>query len=119
MMSKMRPSMCVRQESAAGFCGLRMRARRNAHLDQIVEAVVEQDLRVEHLDHVDAEEHLEHFFVQQKVDRGDRLRIGAVEIEDRLVAFAPQRAGDLVGPVAHAVVVDLVFEVAPCDCPRG
>jgi hypothetical protein len=45
------------------------------------------------------EEHLEHLFVEEEVDRRDRLRVGAREVEDRDVALAPQGAGDLVGPL--------------------
>ena len=100
---------------AAGQCGglqrLDQRTRRNAHFHQVIEAVVEQDLRVEDHDHVHAGEHLEHFLVQQEVDRGHRLRVRAREIEDALLAFAPHRAGDLVRTHAEAVVADVVFEV--------
>ena len=80
----MRPSIWVRQDSAAGFFGFRMQPAGMRTSTQIVEAVVEQDLRIEQIDGEGAEEHLEHFFVQQEVDRGERLRIAAVEVEDRL-----------------------------------
>ena len=100
----------LRLEDAAG---------RNPHFEQVVEAVVEQDLRVEQIDGERAEEHLEHLFVQQEVDRRRRLRIAAVEVEDRLVALAPQRAGDLVRAVAHAVVVDPVLELRAVRLPSG
>ena len=98
---------------------LQQRALGYAHVHQVVEAVVEQDLRVEHHDHVHAREHLEHLFVQQEIDRGDGLRIRAGEIEDALVTLAPHRAGDLVRAHVHAVVADIVLEVllrspAPC-----
>ena len=94
-----------------GLQRLEQRARWNAHFHQVVEAVVEEDLRVEHHDHVDAREHLEHLFVQQEVDRRDRLRVGAREVEDALVPFAPHRARDLVRPHVEAVVADVVLEV--------
>ena len=87
-------------------------AARNAHVDQVVEAVVEQDLRVENVDEEGAEEHFEHLLVEEKVHRADRLRIGALEIEDHLLALAPHGAGDLVGPHAEAVVVDEILEIA-------
>ena len=90
---------------------LQQRARRNPHIDVIVEAVVEHDLRVEDVDHVNADEHLEHFFVEEEVDRAFRLRIGAFEIEDQDVAVAPHVAGHLVGAHAEAVVADVVLEV--------
>jgi hypothetical protein len=59
--------MCVRHDSAAGLLRLEQRALRDAHLHQVVEAVVEQDLRVEHHDHEHAAEHLEHLFVERKL----------------------------------------------------
>src|SRR5574337_130947 len=81
------------------------------HVDQIVKAIVEQDLRVEQIDEERAQEHLEHFFVQQKVDRTDRLRICAGEIEYRLATLAPHAAGNLVRSHAHAVVIEVILEV--------
>ena len=48
---------------------LQQRPFRNMHVHQVVEAVVEHDLRVEDHDHVHAAEHLEHFFVQIEIDR--------------------------------------------------
>ena len=89
---------------------LQQRAFRNAHLDQIVEPVIEQDLRIEDHDHVDAEEHLEHVFIEEKIDRSGRLRVGALEIEHHLVAVAPHGAADLVRAVALAVVANIVLE---------
>ena len=77
----------------------------------VVEAVVEHDLRIEDVDHVNADEHLEHFFVEEEVDRAFRLRIGAVEVEHQDVAVAPHLAGHLVGAHAEAVVADVVLEV--------
>src|SRR6185295_4449291 len=71
-----------------GKTRLEQRAFRNLDLDQIVEAIVEQDLRIEHHDHVDAEEHLEHVFVEIEVDRAFRLRIGAAPIQDHAIADA-------------------------------
>ena len=94
-----------------GLERLQQRARRNAHVDVVVEAVVEHDLRIEDVDHVDADEHLEHFFVEEEVDRAFRLRIGAVEVEDQHVAVAPHLARHLVRPHAEAVVADVVLEV--------
>ena len=94
-----------------GLKRLEQRARGNAHFHEVIEAIVEEDLWVEHHDHVDAREHLEHFLVQQEINRTDRLRVGAGEIKDALLAFAPHRAGNLVGAHAHAVVADVVFKV--------
>ena len=59
----------MRHDSAAGFLRLQDAPRRDPHFEQIVETVVEKDLRIEQIDGEGAEEHLEHFFVQQKVDR--------------------------------------------------
>ena len=116
----MRPSACVRHDSAAGLQRLQQRARRDAHLHQVVEAVVEQDLRVEHHDHVDAGEHLEHLFVQEEVDRA-RSTAGRCP-RSRRCTCRPSRhivQAILYGPMSEAVVADVVLEVllasrAPC-----
>ena len=94
-----------------GLQRLEQCSRRDPHVDMVVEAVVEHDLRIEHVDHVDADEHLEHFFVEEEVDRALGLRIGAVEIEDQHVAVAPHLAGHLVGAHAEPVVADVVLEI--------
>ena len=107
----MRPSAWVLRRERRRLQRLEQGPRRNLHIDMVVEAVVEHDLRVEHVDHVDADEHLEHFFVEQEVDRAFRLRIGALEIEDQDVALAPHLAGHRVGAHAEAVVADIVLEV--------
>ena len=91
--------------------GLQDAAGGDLHVDEFVEAVVEQDLRVEDVDEEGAQEHLEHLFVEEEIDRADRLRVGAGEVEVRHIALAPQAARDLVRPHAHAVVVDVVLEV--------
>ena len=93
-----------------GKARLEQRAFRDLDLDEVVEAVVKQDLRVEYHDHVDAEEHLEHVFVEIEVDRAFRLRIGAGPIEDHAIADALHGAAELVGSVAASVVADVVFE---------
>ena len=80
------------------------------HVDQIVETVVEQYLRIEHHDHVDAEEHLEHVLVQVEIDRSLALRVGAGEVEHHLLALAPHGAFDLVRAIADAVVADIILE---------
>ena len=82
----------------------------DTHVNQIVETIVEQDLRVKDHDHVDAEEHLEHVLVEIEVDRSLALRVGSREIEHDLFAFAPHRAFDLVGACAHAIIADIIFE---------
>ena len=97
---------------------LEQRAFGNAHLDQVVEAIVEQDLRVEDHNHIDAEEHPEHIFVQQEVDRTRRLRIGPVEIEDNLFPLAPHGAFDSVGPVADPVIAQIIGETHRFDADR-
>ena len=81
------------------------------NINQIVESVVEHDLRVKDHNHVYAAEHLEHFLVQQEIHRGNRLRVGTCEIKDRLVADAPQGALYLVWPHAHTVIANIVFKV--------
>ena len=76
----------------------------NAHIDVIVKAVVEKYLGIVNVDHIDADEHLEHFVVQVEVDGTLRLRVGAFEVEDQCVPIPPHRASDLVGPHTNAVV---------------
>jgi len=93
-----------------GEPGLEQRSFGDAHIDQRVIAIVEQDLRIEHHDHVDAEEHAHHVLVEEHVDRGFGLRIGAIKIEHHAAILAPHRAFDLVGAVTHAVVADVVLE---------
>ena len=55
-----------------GKVGVEQRALGQGHVDEVVEAVVEEDLGVEHHDHVDPDEHLEHAFVEVEVDRARR-----------------------------------------------
>src|SRR3712207_8019256 len=56
---------------------------------------VPEDLRVEHHDHVDPEEHLVEVLVEVVVDRARRLRVGAGEVEHHPVALAVHRTVDL------------------------
>ena len=79
-------------------------------MDEVVEAVVEQDLGVEHHDHVDPDEHLEHAFVQVEVDRAGRLGVGAGPVEPGVLALAPYRELHAERAVADAVVVDPILE---------
>ena len=72
-----------------GFTWLQQRSLRNVHFHQIIKAVVKHNLRVKHHDHVDAAEHLEHLFVEIKIDRADRLRVGAFKIKNDFVFVTP------------------------------
>ena len=90
--------------------GLEQRAFGNAHIDQIVKPVVKQNLRIENHDHVDAEEHAKHVFIEQKVDRILALRVGPVKIEHHALTLAPHRAFDLERAGAHAIVADVVLK---------
>ena len=89
---------------------LEKRPVRNAHIDQIIKAIVEQNLRIENHDHVNAEEHLEHILVQEEVDRRLALRVSASKIEHNLFAFAPHGALNFIRASAHAIVTDIIFE---------
>ena len=89
---------------------LEQASRWDAHFHEVVEAVVKEDLRVEDHDHVDAGEHLEHLFVQQEIDRRDRLRVGTREVEDALITLAPHRTLDAVGAHVQTVIADVVLE---------
>ena len=91
--------------------GLQQGTLWDPHLQQVIEAVVEEDLRIEHHDHEHPNEHLEHLFVEIEVDRTNGLRIGAREVPDLFFALAPHRTGDLVRAHAHAVVANVVLEV--------
>ena len=82
----------------------------HGHVNEIVEAVVEQDLGVEDHDHVDPDEHLEHAFVQIEVDWSRGLRRSAGPIEIGMVAFAPDGELHLERAVAAPIVVDIVLE---------
>ena len=73
----------------SGFTWLQQRSLGNVHLHQIIKAVVKHNLRVKHHDHVDAAEHLEHLFVEIKIDRADRLRVGAIKIKNNFVFVTP------------------------------
>ena len=95
-----------------GKLRLEQRALGDAHIDKIVEPVVEHDLRVHHVNREGAEEHLEHVFVEKEIHRTARLGVGAGKIEDGRRAFAPQAALDAIGPHAHAVIAEIVFELA-------
>ena len=83
---------------------------RHHHVEQRVEAVVEEDLGVVDHDQVDPDEHLEHALGEVEVDRAEGLRIGARPVEEGVVALAPDRQLHLERAVAEAVVVDVVDE---------
>jgi hypothetical protein len=86
----MRPNAWVRPESAAE-ARFEQRSFGNAHVDQVIEPVIEQDLRIEDHDHVDAEEHLEHVFVEVEIDRG------------RVCGSVPSKSSTTVSPSRHIV----------------
>src|SRR5690606_15504491 len=87
------------------------RALGNTHLDQVIETIVEQNRRIIETDGQGAEEDLEHLFVDIEVDRGRSLRVGTLEVEDRLVPFPPQRATQGVWSQSGTVITDIVFEL--------
>ena len=80
------------------------------HLEDVVDPVVEQDLRVERHDHVDPEEELAEALVDMEVDRAGGLVVGPGPVGVTDVALAPDRQHHLERPVAEAVVVDPVGE---------
>ena len=82
----------------------------NLDFHKIVEAVVKHNLGIEHHNHVNPTEHLEHFFVQVEVNGTDRLGVGSFKIEDDLVFFSPHSALDLVRPHTQAIVTNVVFK---------
>ena len=93
-----------------GELRMQQRAVRDARVDQIVEPVVEQNLRIIDHDEIDTDEHLEHAGVEVEVDRSERLRVGAGPVEHGPVALAPDGQLHLVRAVPQPVVVDVVLE---------
>jgi hypothetical protein len=93
-----------------GIARLEDAALRDAYVEQVVEALVEEDVGIEDHDQVDPDHHLHHPFVEVEVDRPGRLVGGAGEVEDRPLALTPDRQLDPEGPVAAAVVIDEVLE---------
>jgi hypothetical protein len=83
----------------------------NTHVHQVVKTVIEGDVRVHHVDREGAEEHLEHILIEEEVHGALRLRVGAIEIENRLATLAPQRALDAIRPHAHAVIAEIVLKL--------
>ena len=79
-------------------------------VDQRVEAVVPEDLRVGDGDHVDAEEHPDQVLVDVVVHRPGGLRRAAREVQVHLVAGAGEGHLQLVGAEADPVVADVVGE---------
>ena len=86
------------------------RPLRKGHVDDVVEAVVEEDLGVEHHDHVDPDEHLEHPLVEVEVHRAGGLGRRAGPVEEGVLALPPHGQLEPERPVAAAVVVDEVVE---------
>ena len=68
-----------------GLDRLEQRPLRDAYVNVLIETVIEQDLRIEHVDHVRADEHLEHCFAEVEVDGTFRLRVRAFEVKYGLV----------------------------------
>jgi len=68
-------------------------------------------MRIEQIDCERTEEHLEHIFAEIEIYRTLSLWIGTCKVEDRDIAFTPEFASDLVGPLANAIVTDIILEV--------
>ena len=100
----------VQQPERGGELGADQRTGLEDHLQQVVEALVERDLRVEGHDEVDPDEHLEEPVVGGKVDRAGRLRVGARPVEERRLALPPHGQLHLERAVALPVVVHHVDE---------
>ena len=90
---------------------LQQAAIRYSYVDELVEAVIEENVRIEQVYRERAKEHFEHFFIHVEIDRALGLRVRAFEVENCHIAFAPQLASDLVRTFADTVVADIVFEV--------
>jgi hypothetical protein len=86
------------------------RSFRNMDLNQWIEAIVPEDLRIEHHDHVDSKEHFEHIHVQKEVDRTLRLWVCPIKIQMNLVALSPHGAVDPIWAVAKTIIVEVVSE---------
>ncbi len=83
------------------------------HVDHVVVAVVEDQIRREGHDQEDPGEHLEHLDVEQEVDRALDLRIGARPVEVQAIALAPHRQLELDRTMAEPVVIGEVLELEP------
>ena len=79
-------------------------------IDQRVEAVVPEYLRIGDRDHVDTEEHTHEVLIDVVVDGPLRLRATPGEVEQHLVPGAGEAELELVWTVAHTVVTDVVRE---------
>src|SRR5262249_16081240 len=93
-----------------GKARVQERAVRDACLDQVVEPVVKQNLRVVDHDEVHTNEHLKHTLIEVEIDWSQGLRVSAGPVEHRFVSFTPDCQLHLEGTVAQAVVIYIVLE---------
>ena len=93
-----------------GEVGLNQGTFRQGNMDQVIKAVVKQNLRVKNHDHVNADEHLEHAVMEIEIDWSRCLGCGAGPVKIGMFALAPDRQLHLEGAVATAIIVDVVLE---------
>ena len=79
-------------------------------MDQVIEPVVKQDLRIERHDHVNANEHLEHPLVQVEIDWTGCLirRTGPVKVG--VFTFAPDCQFELKWTIPTPIIIDVVLK---------
>ena len=93
-----------------GAYGAQNGAIGDADIEEVVEAIVDDNVGVVDGKEVVADEDLKHSFGEVEVHGCVGLRGCAVPIEDELVAFLLHGAGDSVRADALAIVVDKVSE---------
>ena len=96
--------------SAAGEARIEQSPLGHDDFEDVVESFVEQNVRIEGHDHVDAEEQLAQAFVNVEIHRTIGLGVGSGPVEDRDVAAAVNREMQLERAVAAPVIVDIVGE---------
>ena len=98
--------------ASQGSRELRLQYRSFGHLDmdQVIEPVVKQNLRIEHHDHVNTNEHLEHPLVQVEIDWAGCLIRRARPVKVGIFTFAPDCQFELKRAIPTPIIIDVVFK---------
>ena len=102
-----------------GKSRLEQRSLGDPDVDEVIVAVVKQDLRIEYHDHVDPEKHPQQVLVQEKIHRCLALRIRPRKVKNDPAVLTPHGAFDLVGTEAHAVITNIILETHPLIADLG
>ena len=90
--------------------GFQQRALGDDNLQEVMEAVVDDAVRVVDGEEVVPGEHFEHRFTEVEVDRAPALRAGAIPIKYQFLAPLLHRAFDRPRPHAMAVIINKIGE---------